>query len=134
MPVSATHVKLLQLLLKFVNDRKDIKNKSFIYHDNPAKIGDERPWKIGNSYPDLLVEVISTEFTIIGEAKASLDDLSSQHAKKQFIDYFKYLLSREKGEFLLAVPKVLKIKAEEIIQEIKKKINLDIIKIQILTM
>ena len=72
MPVSATHVKLIQLLLKFVNDRKDIKNKSFIYHDNPAKIGDERPWKIGNSYPDLLVEVISTEFSLMSSGLPSL--------------------------------------------------------------
>ena len=134
MPVSVTHVKLVELLLKFINKKKYIKKNFFIYHDNPASIGDVRPWKIGDSYPDLLAEGILIEHTIIGEAKASEDDLTSDHAKKQFEDYFLYLLSREKGVFFLAVPKYLKLKAEEMIQSINKKIDINTIEIEILTL
>ena len=133
MPVSKTHIDLVKLLINDIFKRKNFKKEFWFYHDNPEDIGHERPEKIGNSYPDILAESIFGDMLIIGEAKATEEDLTSDHAKEQIKDYFYCLTSYTYGEFLMSVPEKLKKKAEEIIIQNTKDINKKKIKIKIIS-
>lgn len=114
------------LVINLMIDSKRIYTDTFTSTTKPGYIGDH--------IPDVLVLKNDKYDVIIGEAKATIEDLESRHTKLQITDYIKYCSLYDKSLFILMTPYYLTNCARSIINNILNKCNISNVQVIILNL
>lgn len=119
MPESATHVSLVQTIVRFVEREFGGLANVAIREDAMSPCRGEKPPKIEGHVPDVFVTDVPTTTTLIGEAKTR-QDLESDRTRKQISAFLKYLSKTPQGIFVLCVPMVSAATARRLVSELNR--------------
>jgi len=119
MPESATHLRLVQQLLHWIEAHDFNKQSSLIYVDDPSRVAADKPPRILGYLPDVYWKTFGGQSALIGEAKSAYD-VESRHSRKQFASFLSHLRSIEEGTLLIAVPWHVVPQAKSLIRAIQR--------------
>ena len=100
---SAEHLDLVQALRDYIESRLCGCYSLAVLGDLPGSSRQERPPRIAGYIPDVYATDAPTTQVIIGEAKTE-DDLETEHSRRQLRAFIEFLVCRERGTLVLAVP------------------------------
>ena len=119
MPESATHLGLVQQLVRWVNTHCSSEHNSLLFVDDPSRLAADKPPSILGYLPDVYWKTIEGRSVLIGEAK-SARDVESRHSRRQFASFLTHLKSVEEGTLLIAVPWHVVPQAKSLIRAIQR--------------
>ncbi|SRR5258708_17220141 len=122
MPESVLHQALVGSIIAHIRSKYAGLEYVVALHDLPGAIGSEKPPKIGAFRPDVYAIDAPLSRTIIGEAKTQVD-LETDHSRKQFEAFLRFLRMRDNSVFILAVPWQAKIRGCALLQLIQKELE-----------
>lgn len=103
MPESATHARLVQAVIAYVEREFGGLADIAIREDAVRPLRGERPPRVEGYVPDVYAKDVPTTTTVIGEAKTKLD-LQTEHSRRQISAFLSYLSNTPRGVFVLSVP------------------------------
>jgi hypothetical protein len=102
-PESRDHLELVQTIVSYVTSAWKTCAAMAILTDLPARPAASRPPRIAGYVPDVYAADVPTTQVIIGEAK-TLDDLETEHARRQLWAFLEFLEQQKCGTLIVAVP------------------------------
>jgi hypothetical protein len=118
MPESQTHLNLVQEIKTCINLNFSNSKNFLVLSDTPESLR-SLPQIINNEFrPDVFAEDNKGR-TIIGEAKTT-NDLETLHSKNQIKCFISYLMEKQDGVLILAVPLRSLNTAKNLIRRIKR--------------
>ena len=119
MPESAAHAALVQAIILYAGrefgDLADIAVREDAVHP----VRGEGPPRIESYVPDVFVTDVPTTTTLIGEAK-TLQDIETDHSRRQIFAFLSYLSKTPRGIFVLSVPMAASATARRLLAEINE--------------
>jgi hypothetical protein len=97
----------------------------------PGAIGGEKPPKIGAFRPDVYAIDAPLTKTIVGEAKTQ-SDLETDHTRKQFHAFLRYLQLQTNSVFILAVPWQAKARGRTLLHSIQSELEASAVEIVVI--
>lgn len=99
---SATHVRLIEALIRFIEERHRPPRGLVLLADHHG-FGADRPPRIGGHTPDVFASDLPVSFRLIGEAK-TVPDLETERSRRQIKAFLDHLALYPNSIFYLAVP------------------------------
>lgn len=121
MPESATHSRLVQHLLEWVQMNISQDN-TLVLVDLPSTPPGDKPPAIGGFHPDLYCRLHDGLQVLIGEAKTA-GDIDTRHSREQFRAFLLYLTQYPAGTLLIAVPWFVVNQAKTVIRALQRTTN-----------
>jgi hypothetical protein len=131
MAESVTHLELVSQILSYIRSNYVGLRYVSTLHDLPGIIGCEKPPKIGDFRPDVYAIDAPLTRTIIGEAKTQ-SDLESDHSRRQFQAFLRFLRLQHNSVFILAVPWQVHSRARTLLRSIQKVVDASVVDILVL--
>ena len=119
MPESSQHIRLVEALVRYIEQRYKYLKSMIILCDLPSTVGRDRPPRVGGFGPDVYAADVPTTVTVIGEAKIA-EDLVTVHSRQQIEAFLDYLRYQKSGVFVLAVPLLSSATARIVIESAKR--------------
>ena len=124
MAESSQHLKLVNLILQYFEERWTSTNGFVVLSDYSNRIGDDnKPPRIGGYAPDVFGIDAPLTTMAIGEAKTS-EDLTRPHSREQLAAYLEHLRYQPKGILVLAVPCFFAASARTVVETAKRSVGL----------
>jgi hypothetical protein len=115
---SAQHIRLVERLVETVKSRYQTPQGIIILADHHT-FGENQPPTVGGFKPDLFAQDLSATFRVIGEAKTA-NDLKDERSAKQIAAFLDHLSLYSNSSLYLAVPWLVKGKANNLIHGLVK--------------
>lgn len=119
---SQAHRDLVKFLAKEILDRHGADPDCVLMVDH-EEFGTDRPTRLFNSEPDVLLVRPKSAQYFVGEAK-TCGDLVTQHSKRQIFGHIEYL-RYHKGRFYLMTPFVCGRSARALVEETCEAVGVD---------
>ena len=117
MSESATHVRLVEVMVDYVNREFCELDNVSLYVDTSAIKSRALPPRIGGYVPDIFARDVPQTRTLIGEAKTR-QDLETERSHQQLHAFLEYLCHTPNGIFVLCVPTIARATARVLLNEI----------------
>jgi hypothetical protein len=117
---SSKHIELIIRILAYI--RITHGDHVVTFHDLPARIGCDKPPKIGAFRPDVYAVDAPPRVVVIGEAKVQ-QDLERFHSRGQIRTFLEFLRPQSNAEFVLAVPWQAKARGRNILKSIAAEVG-----------
>ena len=122
MPESALHAELVQVIVRYAEQRFGGFANIAVLEDAVRPVRNERPPRIEGHVPDVFVTDVPTTVTLIGEAK-SQHDLETEHSRRQIAAFLGYLSKTRNGIFVLSVPLAAGATASRILSQFRRSFS-----------
>lgn len=125
------HLELVSHIVSYISTKYSGFQYVSTLHDLPGAIGGEKPPKIGAFRPDVYAIDAPLTKTIVGEAKTQ-SDLETDHTRKQFHAFLRFLQSQTNSVFILAVPWQAKARGRTLLHSIQSELEASAVEIVVI--
>jgi hypothetical protein len=120
--VSESHIRLVNALKVYVEERFGGNGKLIVYSDNPDSAFTCKVPLIGGAFPDLYARCYSPDMVILGEAK-TVNDVENRHSIGQYRSYLEFCANRENALLVFAVPWTVVPSLKNTIRNLKRRMG-----------
>jgi hypothetical protein len=117
---SSKHLELISRIVIYIQTKYG--NQVVLFHDLPARIGCDKPPKIGPFRPDVYAADAPPRIVVVGEAKVQ-QDLETLHSRGQIRAFLEFLRTQSQSEFVLAVPWQARARGRNILKTIAVEVD-----------
>jgi hypothetical protein len=132
MSETATHVRLVGLIVEWIKRQYGGTPGLCIFCDCPPVLETEKPWPIEGFFPDVSAATTPPALTLIGEAK-TIQDLETPRSYHQLSAFLSFLSARPKPALIMATPWQAAATAKNLVARAVTETNATTVRLHFLT-